>query len=49
MLVMKMLVTTRECLAELDIKICNAQVSFLKTIDETKNEEQFVRRGKMIK
>ncbi|CAM6004302.1 unnamed protein product [Sphagnum balticum] len=44
-LVMKMMVTTRECMQQMEHKICDAQIALVKTVDETKNEERFTRRG----
>ena len=40
-----MMVTTRECLVQLDEKLCDAQMAFVKTVEETKNNQQedFVR------
>jgi hypothetical protein len=41
---MKMMVTTRECMGQLEERLCLAQVAFVKTIEETKNEkEEFVK------
>jgi hypothetical protein len=37
---MKMMVTTRDCLAQLDDKLCKAQVAFVKNVDETKNNQE---------
>jgi hypothetical protein len=36
-LVMKMMVTTRECLKEMDNKIIHTQDTFVKTVDSTRN------------
>lgn len=37
---MKMMVTTRECLKEMDNKIIKTQDQFVKTVDSSRNEEQ---------
>jgi len=39
-LVMKMMVTTRECMKEMDNKIIKTQDQLVKTVDSTRNEEQ---------
>ncbi len=43
---MKMMVTTRDCLAQLDDKLCQAQMAFVKTVDETKNNQEDFSRNK---
>lgn len=35
-----MMVTTRDCLAQLDDKLCQAQVAFVKRVEETKNNQE---------
>ena len=45
-LIMKMMVTTRECLGQLDEKLCATQTAFVKSIDDTRNDkdnDEFVR------
>ena len=46
---MKMMVTTRDCLAQLDDKLCKAQMALVKTVDETKNNQEDFSRSKVAR
>lgn len=45
-LIMKMMVTTRECMSQLDHKLVEAQTAFVRTVEESKNHPEDFQRAR---